>query len=461
MKKLLQFLLGLVFITVFTVFTLTSAVKFELLTAQFWTMPLKQANTYTNLENKLKNEIKKQPALAMLAGSITAQHLEDFAQTNLKRLEEYFTGKNSKLLVYAPIDKLEINSLITAQMGLSKLSGETEPQVFLSSFMPPSQTTQIVNGIENIRQWTVLLPVIWVLLLVVSLIVLAGYYLLGEGITGRVKGVGRLFIMSGGQLALLGWGTSGAVGGLLDNAGQSGEVKELVLQLANDFFKIPLVWGLVMFAAGLLLILAVNYLVKADKTKEEKEPKKEVKTAGTKKWLMWVGAAVIIVAILVTFTTSKSGTQLVSKPYQSELGWSFRHPQSWAVKKQGKATGFFKENKKDWAFIAVELAERPPQVDKGIFLFGLGQIFGNGQIERFSNSKLFGEPAEDQWQGWKRFSVAFDYDHSSGVKSRQKRLYLFPPKSGNGFLIYWETPVVNWEKYNQIFQESSETFFAK
>ncbi|MBI2022928.1 hypothetical protein HYS97_03715 [Candidatus Daviesbacteria bacterium] len=461
MKKLLQFLLGLVFLTVFTLLTLSSAVKFKLLTVQFWTTPLKQANTYTNLENKLKNEIKKQPALTMVAGGITAQVLEDFAQTNIRKIEEYLTGKTSKLLLYAPVDTLGISPEIIAQMGLSKLSRETDSQVFLSSFMPPSQATQIVSGIEQVRQWTMLLPTVLVVLLVVLVVLLVVYSLLAEGTAGRVKAVGRLFIVTGGQLALLGWGTKAAVEGLLDKNTQIlPEVKEIVPKLVGDFFGLPLAWGLVMAAAGLVAVFIVNYFIKTEKIKGEKEQKKEVKTEGSKKWL-WAGAAILVVIISVAFTTSKNGTQLIGKPYQSELGWSLRYPQGWTVKKQAQAIGFFKEDKKDWAFIAVEKAERPPQVDKGIFLFGLGQIFGNGQIERFPNSKLFGEPIEDQWQGWRRFSVAFDYDHSSGVKSRQKRLYLFPPKSGSGFLVYWETAVTNWDKYDPILEQAAATFSAQ
>ncbi|MBI2622363.1 hypothetical protein HYW66_01880 [Candidatus Microgenomates bacterium] len=483
MKKLSQFLLGIVFTVLFLLFLVFSSLKFQLLTAAYWTAPLSRANAYSQIEQDLQAQIAKQPGMEVLAGGINAGLLQRFVEVNLTRIEAYFLGKSDSLLIFAPVEELRLPPAIAGQKPFSQLSAETDLAVFLGSFMTAVQAAELENNITNAQGFTRQLPLVWTVALVLLLVLLASYYLLGEGgMVGQVKAAARLFLVAGGFAALVGWAVKGILGGALAQAVNIPPILQTILPAwINGFFEPIVNGGLVVAFFGLGAIFLINYLVKSGKleAKEAKLETKKAEAAGVKnkKWLMWAGvAAVAVVGVLllvgkpkVGLNKEKAGSvqsqqemRLTDEVYTSNFGWAMRYPQGWAIKKEDelKLVGFAKEGK-DWAFIAVELSERMPEVDKGTLVAGLTQLFNNGQIERFPNSKLAQEPQEDEWQGWKRFSLAFDYDHASGVRSRQKRVYLFPPQSGNGFLVYWETVVTNWEKYNQIFQESSETFTAK
>lgn len=466
MKKLSQFLLGIVFTVLFLIFLVFSSLKFQLLTAAYWTAPLSRANAYSQVEADLKTQIAKQPGLGMLAGGITAQLLQQFVEVNLTRIEAYFQGKSDKLLIYVPVSELGLSAEIAGQKPFVDLSRETELPVFLSALMPADQAQQIAQNIVNIQGFTSLLPLVWTVALVLLLVLLASYYLLGEGgMVGQVKAVGRLFLVAGGFAALVGWAVKGILGGALAQATNIPPMLQTILPAWISGFFEPIVnGGLVVAVLGLGAIFLINYLVKSGKleAKEAKVEAKKAEAAGVKnkKWLVWVGAAVVVVGILLLMGKPKDNAQL--QAYTSNFGWAMRYPQGWAVKKEDEQqlVGFVKKGK-DWAFIAVELSQRMPEVDKGTLVAGLTQLFDEGQIDRFPNSKLAQEPQEDEWQGWKRFSLVFDYDHASGVRSRQKRVYLFPPQSGNGFLVYWETLSANWDKYNPILEQSAATFSSQ
>ena len=149
--------------------------------------------------------------------------------------------------------------------------------------------------------------------------------------------------------------------------------------------------------------------------------------------------------------------------YQSNYGWEMKVPGGWGTKenefnKMEMVLPDKQADDKGWTYVAVEPFSRVAEVDNDEFLKKYEEIFlGEEFGKQFPNLKLTKGSVEGQWKGYKSFEYLFDHDFGQ-TRVRQLRKYLFPKQGGNGWLLYSQAKVDDWEGLEELIMETIESF---
>lgn len=467
-RQILRVGLGTVFFSVFLSFLFVGALKFRVLSSQFWKNSLAGDSLY-----QMTGDLKK---------VLTAQRFAKIVETNIDRLFEYIDGKSEEIVLYLPVRELNLPAAALKQPMISKMTERTKLTDVLVLFgMKGEQTKTMVDGLNQMRTYLGYLVFVLAGLFLLVVGVLAGHYFLGVGLADRVGGTSWLLVTSGFMAKLIGDGA-----GRLFELFATGSKPpmpawgvELGRSLVGQFFDLGATIGLVVGVVGLVGVGLGFFLGKREKTnKNENKPglikKLIIQGLGTMLGLAILGGSLVGVVLglggKVDFNVSSGGEnkeenlKLAEEYYKSDGGWQIKFPVGWGVVKDEKWEGVVKKPKKiaaDWAMIKIGPITRLKEVDGGGYLEALKQGFNSGKS--FKNAVLFEEPYEERREGndWKRFVFTVDYDDLVAGKTVRVRLLMwqhFPTKGGTGIVIMATTPVESWAKYEKILKESVGTF---
>lgn len=137
MKNFLKTILVIIFIPVFTIAVVSSSVKFQLLSPEFWKNTLSENNVYKEMSLAIKGMVVSKTIkgggnpqdIKMLTDIATPELIKDFTERNLTNILDYANGKRTDLIAYIPISKIPKN-LAPKSVGLNS---EELPLVALMS----------------------------------------------------------------------------------------------------------------------------------------------------------------------------------------------------------------------------------------------------------------------------------------------------------------------------------------
>jgi len=158
----------------------------------------------------------------------------------------------------------------------------------------------------------------------------------------------------------------------------------------------------------------------------------------------------------ITFTNE-------DRRYESRYGWSLKVPEGWGkmeneLQKMEMLVTPGKPGEKGWTYVAVEPIRRPKEVNQGGLIALFEDIFvGEQSRKMFPNSKLVQKSTKGTWKGYLSYEFLFDHD-AQKVRMRQFRRYLFPPQQGDGWLLYSQARVDDWENLEPTIRTTIESF---
>lgn len=277
MKYILRVAVGVVFTFFLLLLLFVGAVKFQLLSAKFWAAGVERSGLYQELlsgVDNLQRELDQKPGgrKIVLREVITEARVRQVVEMNVTRLVDYLNGKTERLALWLPLTEWNLPKEVIS--GLPKLPWSTEMDVekILPAFgFPPDQAAMVVKNLSQIQTASTWLPGVWVALLLVTLFLLTGHYLLGDGKKDRIKGVAILLLGSGLVTTIIGWG-GGTLGELIAKGATNLPVfaRTLIAGWLAEFFALGRVFGLVIAAVGLALFIWITYVAKQPKVKELK-----------------------------------------------------------------------------------------------------------------------------------------------------------------------------------------------
>lgn len=502
-RRILRVGLGVVFYFVFLSFLLVGALKFRLLSPTFWKTSLENGGVYQELQNQvvglrsgLEGSVRKQTGgetlppellrnlapLLSLDKLLTADKFKELFETNIDRLFGYLEGKEKSLVLYLPVKEWNLPVAALGQPTLAKFTAQTSVEdVFLLLGMKPEQTKVAIDGIVQVKTFLGYLVLVWLVLLVLTVGVLVGHYLLGVGVTDRLGGTAWLLIICGFGAKLIGVG----IGNIFEFVAVNSKPPlpawgaNLGRNLVEQFFSLGATIGLVLGVVGLVVFGVTVFLSKQGKFKVEEglsgKKKALALVLGTILGFVVLGGGVVMAVVAVggkvdfkvgsqTTTAKEKDQQLAKEYYKSAKGWKIMFPEGWEAMKNEKWEGVTKKPVKslgDWAMIRIGQISRLKEVDAGGYIEALKQGFSSGKS--FKNAVLVEEPYEEKQEGgeWRRFVFTVDFDDVVAGQSMRVRLLMwqyFPAKSGEGIVIMATAPVESWSKYEKIIKGSAETF---
>ena len=287
MRGLVKSFFGIVFLMLFLLSLALSAVELKLLREDYWTKSLAKSGIYQELTGKLhqavaatfkdfnsqagqqlsklppdkRREFEKNTAfitsLEKAGRNITADKIQNFAETNISRLLSFLNGQTTTLFVYVPLTELGVDSK-SLQPPFSQLTAETDAKVFLGAFL--KNPDQAIAALHEAQRIVGIAKTVWLGLLAATLLVLVGFWFLGQDMVGRLKGVSWLLLICGGVSAAMALGVRGLVTNLLANAANVPPYAvRLIPDLVNEFFSVGLIVGGVVAGAGLLGVLLLLF----------------------------------------------------------------------------------------------------------------------------------------------------------------------------------------------------------
>lgn len=150
--------------------------------------------------------------------------------------------------------------------------------------------------------------------------------------------------------------------------------------------------------------------------------------------------------------------------YESQYGWSLKVPEGWGKmenefsKMEMLVTPGKQVGDGGWTYVAVEPIQRHEEVNKGGLIALFEDFFvGEPSKKQFPNSVLVQDSTEGTWGGYISYEFLFDHDINE-TRMRQFRRYLYPPNSGDGWLLYSQARVDDWEDLEPIIMTTIESF---
>ncbi len=212
MKYILRTAVGVVFAFFFLIFLFVNAVRFDLLSTKFWTSGFEKSGFYQGITaevNKLQAQIDQKTGRGRvkLAEAINESRLRQVVETNVERLVDYLNGKTEELALSLPINEWGLPKEIVA--GFPKVSWSTQMEVgdvLTEMGYPAEQRQNILKVLSQVRSVSSGMTWIWLGLLLVTLLLLAVHYALGENKRDKIAGSGILLLGSGLLATLIGWG---------------------------------------------------------------------------------------------------------------------------------------------------------------------------------------------------------------------------------------------------------------
>ena len=516
-KRILRAGLGVIFFFVFLSFLLVSALKFRVLSPNFWKTALDKGGVYQQLQNQIAGSLsqsresvrqqggptgmsKEMLRLLYIDKELTADRFRELVETNLDRLLGYVNGKSKGLVLYLPVKEWDLPVATLGQPALAKLTGQTPVEEVLPLLgMKPEQIKVTVEGLGQIRSVLGYLTLVSVGLLLLMVVIGVGHYFLGVGLTDRIGGTAWLLLISGFVAKLIGVGAGSIFEMIAANSKppMAQWMAELGRSLVGQFFNLGATLGLVTGIAGLGVVVAVTYLSKKGKIKKEKEGLGLIKRTtafvlGATLGLVVLGTAFagLIVAFggkfdlsvgggsikLGSQTEARDGTvqtvkeetqRLSDDVYKSEKGWEINFPAGWEAVKTEKSEGVIKKpvgGPTDWAMIEVSSLVQGKVANTGNYLKLFKESLAAGK-SGLENPVLVEDPYEEKQEetGLTRFVFIIDFDGVIAKINMRQRFYMieYRTQSGVGFVIKARVPVESWGKYEKIIKESVDTFSVR
>lgn len=487
-KRILRAGLGVIFFFVFLSFLLVGALKFRVLSPSFWKTALDKGVVYQQLQNQVEESLSQSRESVRqqggAAGMLTAERFRELIETNLDRLLDYINEKDKALVLYLPVKEWDLPVASLGQPALASLTGQTPIEEVLPLVgMKADQIKVTVEGLGQIKSVLGYLTVVLVGLLLLVLGIGVGHYFLGVGLVDRIGGTAWLLLISGLVAKLIGVGAGNIFELIATNSKppMASWMAELGRSLVSQFFNLGATLGLVTGIAGLGIVVAVFYLSRQGKIKEEKTKmglRKRIFAFVLGVTLGFVVLGTAFTGLIVAFggkvdfkaggettqTVKEEEQRLSDDVYKSEKGWEIKFPAGWEVMKTEKSEGVIKKptsGPTDWATIEVSSLAQGKVADTGNYLKLFKESLAAGK-SGLENPVLVEEPYEEKQEetGLTRFVFIIDFDGViAGTKMRQ-RFYMieYRTESGIGFVIKARVPVESWGKYEKIIKESMDTF---
>ncbi len=516
-KWILRAGLGVIFFFVFFVFLLITALKFRLLAPEFWKTALDKGGVYVVLQDKMgelrgraEASIKKEAGgraipkglieLLSIPEQLGEERLRELIETNLDRLLGYLKGREKDLVLFLPVAEWNLPVAALGQPALLRLTGQTPSEQAMAVMgMKQEQVAETMKGLGLVKTIVGYLPIVWLGLLIMVLLTLAGHYFLGAGQIDRISGTAWLVMISGFIAKLVGVGAGKIFEMVASNSKPPMEawIAGLGRSLVGQFFDLGATIGLVAGIGGLATVVAVVYLTKQGKLKEEKEKIGLIKKMAAFSLGAILGFAVlagVLTGLALAFggkvdfsteggsvkigsqaeggkatgeTVKEEGQRLADEYYVSEKGWRMKFPFGWEVVKEGKTEGVIKKpvgSVTNWAMIQVSPLARKAVVDSGEYLRLFKESFAAGKAGLENGVLVDAYEEEQEETGLRRFAFVIDFDGTiSGTKMRQRIywVHFYPTDGGDGVAIMSKTPVETWGSYEKIIKESVDTFSLK
>lgn len=248
MKKFLRgfarFLVGIVIVVELLLFMGLGAVRFRILNPSFWTNSFASSNTFTHIATQLQQTIQEGvPAeeLDQEAINKTSEQIQTLLETNLERILSFLVDKdpNAKLLLYVPVEMLELPAEALAEITSEGISDETELNTLLPILGQEEEQIEKLNtNLDVARQVIALFPVVWAGLLVLLLLALIAFFFLGADKLQKIRGTGVIITVSGLLAVVIAVGVKQlAVYGLTNQPDIPPLVTNLIPELIDGFFS--------------------------------------------------------------------------------------------------------------------------------------------------------------------------------------------------------------------------------
>lgn len=332
LKRTLRTALGIIFLYVFLSFLLMGALKFRVLSPEFFKTALAKGDIYKQLHNQvtklridLEKSLRKETGgralppqvirelapLLSIDKTLNEERFKDLIETNIDRLFSYLNSKNEKLILYLPVTEWKLPISAFGQPELSKLTAQTPVEKALPAFgLKPEQVTSTIEVLSQVKTFVGFVPTAWFILFALVLGIGIAHFFLGTGLADKIKGTAGLALTSGLTAALMGFGTGEALElvGANSNPPMPSWGLELGKALINGIFGYGATIGVIMATFGAVALITVIILTKLGKIKDEKE------TLGLGKrilsYIMGAVLAIVILAAVVAVMVAPLGIKI-------------------------------------------------------------------------------------------------------------------------------------------------------
>lgn len=317
LKRTLRTALGIIFLYAFLTFLLIGALKFTVLSPEFFKTALAKGDVYKQLHNqvtKLRVDLEKSltqktggkalppqvarelAPLLSIDKTLSEERFKDLIETNIDRLFSYLGSKNGELILYLPVTEWKLPIQTFGQPGLSKLTAQTPVEKALPALgLKPEQVKSTMSALSQAKTFVQFMPTAWFILFALVLGIALAHFFLGTCLADKIKGTAGLALTSGLTAALMGFGSSEAFELIGANSNPPLPVwgLELGKELINGIFGYGATIGGIMAIVGALAIITVFILTKLGKIKNEKD------TLGLgKRILSYIMGVILGIAIL-------------------------------------------------------------------------------------------------------------------------------------------------------------------
>jgi len=513
MRKLAKFILNPLFISGFIVVLLAGSIRLSLLSRSAWKKALSESGAYEQMVDQLDQFIEKaissedleklkkeQQAgglnekraaeltkmlsaaggLNELKENLRGGKMEELMEVNIERIFGFLKSTQDDLSLYLPLKDLGMPEELLKELPFDALSGEMSVKEFFDKPSSDGSVGQTMKGLKQVQTVVRIINQVYIIGGLVLALILVAYYFLGKGIVKRVRGVSWLLLISGalgiGLVKAAGLGVKKA----LSNLAQLPEMAQgmLGVMIERLMGSMKLSSGIVL-GIGVLGVGVMMYMVKSGKLKVEKKEELSDEEKKKKRKKGFIVGAIMVVFLgflamkaikgIKNLTKGKApevNTEIEIKGgmYASEYGWKMKVPDGWgSVKVEANKTEMLTVPGKQpgddgWIYVAAEPFKRRSEVDEGGFLQGMKQVFlGEGMAKQAPNLSFVEEPVEGEWEEYISYEYLFDSDY--GDKSlRQFRRYIFSKAGGDGWLLYSQARVDEWEKFKPLIMETMNSF---